>query len=367
MKKELLIKKAAAAGMTVCMFGSMSCFLSGYMIPGLAANAAEEYSDFDVAEDVYKNNKKDKETLFGDVNGDGLVSAYDANMIINYINGNEPPSFDKNAADVNVDGTIDYYDAAIIFDMIAGNNLKGKLGAAYKKISKQLKNEIFEESAVIHNTKNIPGHNKNETFVLTPESANVELYCGSGFEIIYNLDFALDYEYIFMDIEREGIFKDAKVTYSFSDQNQTYTNPIQGDKFVLNVAELKKRYNNLYISFSGEVPQDTEIGALGELGLTNITAMDVEGDSIGVYCENSDRGCNAKVIDAGNVNVVHGDITGDGVVTLKDVVLIRRYIAGGWNIDIDMSNADVNGDGVVNLKDAVLLRRYIAGGWNVTL
>jgi hypothetical protein len=26
-----------------------------------------------------------------------------------------------------------------------------------------------------------------------------------------------------------------------------------------------------------------------------------------------------------------------------------------------------NGDGLVNLKDVVLLRRYVAGGWGVTL
>ncbi|MBR5370992.1 MAG: leucine-rich repeat protein [Oscillospiraceae bacterium] len=58
-----------------------------------------------------------------------------------------------------------------------------------------------------------------------------------------------------------------------------------------------------------------------------------------------------------------GDINGDKEVNLKDVVLLRRYIAGGWNVSVDEAIADINGDGTVNLKDAVLLRRQIAGGW----
>lgn len=58
-----------------------------------------------------------------------------------------------------------------------------------------------------------------------------------------------------------------------------------------------------------------------------------------------------------------GDMNGDGTVNLKDVVLLRRYIAGGWNVTVDESKADMNGDGKVNLKDVVLLRRIIAGGY----
>ena len=57
------------------------------------------------------------------------------------------------------------------------------------------------------------------------------------------------------------------------------------------------------------------------------------------------------------------DVNGDGKVNLKDVVYLRRYIAGGWDLEIDTAAADVNADGVINLKDVVLLRRKIAGGW----
>ena len=61
--------------------------------------------------------------------------------------------------------------------------------------------------------------------------------------------------------------------------------------------------------------------------------------------------------------VLKDDINADGAVNLKDVVYLRRFIAGGWNVEISESAADINGDGKVNLKDVVLLRRRIAGGW----
>ena len=64
---------------------------------------------------------------------------------------------------------------------------------------------------------------------------------------------------------------------------------------------------------------------------------------------------------------VAGDADGNGGVNLKDVVLIRRYLAEGWDVTIDTSAVDVDGDKKVTLQDVVLLTRYLAGGWNVTL
>ena len=74
-----------------------------------------------------------------------------------------------------------------------------------------------------------------------------------------------------------------------------------------------------------------------------------------------------EVVSDYDTNKNYGDINNDNTINLKDVVILRRYIAGGWGINIDETIADVNDDGAVNLKDVVLLRRYIAGGWNVTL
>lgn len=62
-----------------------------------------------------------------------------------------------------------------------------------------------------------------------------------------------------------------------------------------------------------------------------------------------------------------GDADCDGDVDTADIVLISRYLAGGWNAAIFPANADVNADSVVSLKDVVLIRRYLAGGWGVEL
>ena len=57
-----------------------------------------------------------------------------------------------------------------------------------------------------------------------------------------------------------------------------------------------------------------------------------------------------------------GDVTGDGVVAINDVVKLARYVAG--NITLlahEKEAADVTGDGVVAINDVVKLARYVAG------
>ena len=73
------------------------------------------------------------------------------------------------------------------------------------------------------------------------------------------------------------------------------------------------------------------------------------------------------VITVYDTKVILGDADGDGEIGLKDVVQITRYLAGGWDVTLDLAVADVNHDGEVNLKDAVILRRYLAGGWGIEL
>lgn len=73
---------------------------------------------------------------------------------------------------------------------------------------------------------------------------------------------------------------------------------------------------------------------------------------------------------SGGVSVIDylpGDVNNDTVINTKDVVFLRRYIAGGYDQTINEAAADVNDDGKINSKDAVLIRRYIAGGYDVEL
>ena len=64
---------------------------------------------------------------------------------------------------------------------------------------------------------------------------------------------------------------------------------------------------------------------------------------------------------------IGGDADGDGDVTAADVICLTRYIARGWNVEINALNSDVNRDGAIDLKDVVLIRRYLVGGWDVDL
>ena len=55
-----------------------------------------------------------------------------------------------------------------------------------------------------------------------------------------------------------------------------------------------------------------------------------------------------------------GDADGDGDVTMKDVLLARKLIAG-MDANADRNALDVDGDGDVTMKDVLLLRKFIAG------
>ena len=59
-------------------------------------------------------------------------------------------------------------------------------------------------------------------------------------------------------------------------------------------------------------------------------------------------------------SVVYGDVNGDGDVNMKDVLLLRKHIAGIGAL-IDLIAADVNGDDSVDMKDVLLMRKFIAG------
>ena len=65
------------------------------------------------------------------------------------------------------------------------------------------------------------------------------------------------------------------------------------------------------------------------------------------------------------INMVYGDANNDGLVSLKDVLLLRQHLANrdpdtGVSTVAVEAGADANGDGVINLKDVLLLRKYLA-------
>lgn len=59
-------------------------------------------------------------------------------------------------------------------------------------------------------------------------------------------------------------------------------------------------------------------------------------------------------------SIVAGDVNLDGLVNMKDVLLVRKYLAD-MPADLDLAAADMNGDGTVNMKDVLALRKQLAG------
>ena len=57
---------------------------------------------------------------------------------------------------------------------------------------------------------------------------------------------------------------------------------------------------------------------------------------------------------------VFGDLDGNGVANMRDLVLLQRFF-NGFDTGIEPEDADFNNDGRTNLKDFVFLQRYING------
>ena len=59
------------------------------------------------------------------------------------------------------------------------------------------------------------------------------------------------------------------------------------------------------------------------------------------------------------VSILLGDVNGDGIVNVTDVVCLVSYILGTNTTDIILEAADVNGDGDINITDAVGITNII--------
>ena len=122
--------------------------------------------------------------------------------------------------------------------------------------------------------------------------------------------------------------------------------------------------------YYGQIAQATS--AAGSVDITIPQGVVPGAYTLRVFNEQLNGDCATDVSSAFSdialtVAAVPGDVDRDGEVDLGDVVLITRWLAGGWNVTLNRAVADVNDDGIVDLKDVVLIRRYLAGGWGVTL
>lgn len=62
-----------------------------------------------------------------------------------------------------------------------------------------------------------------------------------------------------------------------------------------------------------------------------------------------------------------GDVNNDGKINISDIITLRRYIVGGYDVTVNVNASDVNADKDINMTDVILIRQYVAGGYGVTL
>lgn len=118
-----------------------------------------------------------------------------------------------------------------------------------------------------------------------------------------------------------------------------------------------------------ENPADvTADGAIAVLTFNVIADGACETDITIAYARREVYNANGEYVEfvpvRNTVDVRHftsGDVNDDGVINMKDVATLRRYVAGWPNITLNIDAADVTDDGTVNLKDVATLQRYVSG------
>ncbi|MBQ4284812.1 MAG: hypothetical protein IJB96_12905 [Lachnospira sp.] len=63
----------------------------------------------------------------------------------------------------------------------------------------------------------------------------------------------------------------------------------------------------------------------------------------------------------------YGDSNSDGIVDIKDAVMLKKHLAGDTETGFSMNQSDVNADGKVDIVDAVKLMKYLAGQEDIVL
>ncbi len=68
------------------------------------------------------------------------------------------------------------------------------------------------------------------------------------------------------------------------------------------------------------------------------------------------------LVELGESQVLYGDANDDGFVNMKDVLMLRKYLADMEDAinSINLTNADATGNGYVDMKDVLMLRKFLA-------
>ena len=128
----------------------------------------------------------------------------------------------------------------------------------------------------------------------------------------------------------------------------TFSNPCN---FVWDGVSGADHSNGSIIVLTFEIPSGVDAGTV-----YNISASYTYGNMINENLEAVDL-----EIENGSITIINlvGDVNDDGVVDVADVIVLRRYLAGGYEVVIDEFAADMDNDGYITVADVVLLRRFL--------
>lgn len=208
----------------------------------------------------------------------------------------------------------------------------------------------------------------------SPERKNVMLYMPVGYYKVVN-DFDDDFTVWVVDTDRSTTVTTSGDTVEFmvSDEskvNEAYVYTDPGDTYDIFVAS----------------SDDTEAGEMRVKGTSEGSIVSTAMDNGSIYLDNCvgatitingvpiekcDVAINVDDNDTMSIempkNGIVGDVNFDGIINIKDVLALQRFMA-----DFEMMSerqlmaADVNHDGEVTVEDATILQQYLAG-YDVTI
>ena len=93
-----------------------------------------------------------------------------------------------------------------------------------------------------------------------------------------------------------------------------------------------------------------------------ITALKEGVGTLELKLFDSDRAFETVTVTVNDPHHAVGDVDGDGAVTMKDVLKLRKIIAGAETVAPEFEKyADADGDGAITMKDVLMLRKILAG------
>lgn len=155
----------------------------------------------------------------------------------------------------------------------------------------------------------------------------------------------------------------------------TLTNAVQGEALdCLTMTKPGRFTSPCYFAWDGQEISDSQIKDGVILTLTFEVAEDADSSTelpVSIeyeYGDVADVNLDFVTLDISNggvtvIDYVPGDLDGNRKVNSLDVILLRRYITGGYDVVINTLAANVNRDSKINTLDVIAIRRFIAGGY----